>query len=137
MLIMGIDIGTTTISIILMDTAGRGLKAHTTVNHQSFLKGENPEEKIQDPEGIWQITKEKMEALIRMYGMPDGIGLTGQMHGMLYTDEEGNAASPLYTWQDGSGNLPLYDEKSSADILKESVGAAAAGYGLTTHCYLP
>lgn len=136
MLIMGIDIGTTTISIILMDTAGRGIKAHTTVNHQSFLKGENPEEKIQDPEGIWQITKEKMEALIRMYGMPDGIGLTGQMHGMLYTDEEGNAAGPLYTWQDGSGNLPLYDKKSSADILKESVGAAAAGYGLTTHYYL-
>ena len=136
MLIMGIDIGTTTISIILMDTAGKLLKARTTVNHQSFLNGEYPEEKIQDPEGIWRITKEKMEDLIRMYGMPDGIGLTGQMHGMLYTDEEGNAVSPLYTWQDGSGNLPLHDKKSSADILKERVGAAAAGYGLTTHYYL-
>ena len=28
------------------------------------------------------------------------IGITGQMHGILYVDESGRGLSPLYTWQD-------------------------------------
>ena len=34
------------------------------------------------------------------------IGVTGQMHGILYLDGEGNAVSPLYTWQDARGDAP-------------------------------
>ena len=37
------------------------------------------------------------------------IGITGQMHGIVYTDCNGMAISPLYTWQDGRGNLPYGD----------------------------
>ena len=59
------------------------------------------------------------------------------MHGMLYVDACGEAVSPLYTWQDGRGNLPLGDGRSSAEQLKDAgCGAAAGGYGLTTHYYL-
>ena len=105
--IMGIDIGTTTISIVLMNKETGTLLARETVNHQSFLPGEVPEEKIQDADRILAVTIEKVNDLIRTYGCPDGIGFTGQMHGMLYVDAEGKAVSPLYTWQDGKGNIPL------------------------------
>lgn len=136
MKVMGIDIGTTSISIVLLDSETGELIARETLNHKSFLTGETPEDKIQDPERILRLTKEKAKELIRAHGTPAGIGLTGQMHGMLYVDETGKAVSPLYTWQDGNGNKVLNGGKSSAGILKEKVGGAAAGYGLTTHFYL-
>lgn len=137
--IMGIDIGTTTISIVLMNKETGTLLARETVNHQSFLPGEVPEEKIQDAERILAVTIEKVNDLIRTYGCPGGIGFTGQMHGMLYVDAEGNAVSPLYTWQDGKGNIPLENGKNSVELLKEKIenaGMLAAGYGLVTHYYL-
>lgn len=137
--IMGIDIGTTTISIVLIEKETGTLVARETINHKSFLPGEMPEAKIQDPAKILAVTTEKVNDLISTYGCPAGIGFTGQMHGMLYVDVEGNAVSPLYTWQDGMGNLPLEDGKSSVELLKENIshaGMLAAGYGLVTHYYL-
>ena len=134
--VMGIDIGTTSISIVLVDDGTKELTARRTLNHSSFLPGRSSQEKIQDPECIWKIVKETMEDLIDEFGSPSGIGLTGQMHGMLYVDKEGNAVSPLYTWQDARGGFPLKNNKSSVELLKEKVGMAAAGYGLATHFYL-
>ncbi len=136
---MGIDIGTTTISIVLMEKETGKLKARETLNHASFLPGEIPEAKIQDPEKILTVTIEKIKELIRTYGCPAGIGFTGQMHGMLYVDQEGDAVSPLYTWQDKRGNLPLEDGLTSVEYLKEKIrnsGMLASGYGLVTHYYL-
>jgi len=136
MKIMGIDIGTTSISIVLLDQETGELEARETINHKSFLTGETLEDKIQDPERILRFAREKMDELIQSFGVPDGIALTGQMHGMLYVDEEGNAVSPLYTWQDGRGSRILENGKSSVEYLKERAGSAAAGYGLATHFYL-
>ncbi|MGN0400430.1 MAG: sedoheptulokinase [Blautia sp.] len=136
---MGIDIGTTTISMVFVEKETGKLLAKETMNHESFLPGEMSEAKIQDSEKILTVTIEKIKELIQTYGCPAGIGVTGQMHGMLYVDEEGNAVSPLYTWQDGSGNLPLEDERTSVELLKEKIkhtGMLASGYGLVTHYYL-
>lgn len=62
--IMGIDTGTTTISIVLIDEKTGSLVARETVEHRSFLPGARPDERIQDPERIWQLAREKMDALI-------------------------------------------------------------------------
>lgn len=136
---MGIDIGTTSISIVLLEEETGKLIARETLDHVSFLPGKIPEAKIQDPEKILAVTIKKINGLIRTYGCPSGIGVTGQMHGMLYVDEKGNAVSPLYTWQDGRGNLPLKDGRTSVELLKEKMdnpGMLASGYGLVTHYYL-
>lgn len=134
--IMGIDIGTTSISMVLIDFKTRELSARKTVNHQTFLQGEFPDERIQDPERIWLLVKENLEELMAAYGRPSGIGLTGQMHGMLYVDGSGNAISPLYTWQDERADRPLEHGRSSVEYLKDKVGGVCAGYGLATHFYL-
>ena len=57
------------------------------------------------------------------------IGVTGQMHGILYIDEAGNALSPLYTWQDGRGNLK-YKDTTYAEYLNGS-----SGFGCITDFY--
>lgn len=134
--IIGIDIGTTSISMVLTDGKTRELFASRTINHQSFLPEREPGEKIQDPEKIWQLVKEMLADLICQQGRPEGLGLTGQMHGILYVDDKGEAVTPLYTWQDERGQKPLEAGKSSVDILKEATGSAASGYGLVTHLYL-
>ncbi len=136
MYLMGIDIGTTTISIVLLDGESGTLTGKKTVEHCAFCRGEWPESRIQDPAKIWRLTRCAVQELTETYGRPYGIGLTGQMHGMLYVDVLGEAVSPLYTWQDGCGNLPLKNGRTSAEFLKEHAGYAASGYGITTHYYL-
>lgn len=65
-----------------------------------------------------------------------GIGVTGQMHGILYLNEQGEAVSPLYTWQDGRGNQLYRDNKTYAAYLSDETGyALATGFGLVTHFY--
>ena len=135
MKIMGIDIGTTTVSIVMADTETGKLLARETVEHNSFLQSSKPEQKLQDPERIYEIVRELLAKLQKENGSPDGIGFTGQMHGMLYVDVCGKAVSPLYTWQDGSGEIPLENGKTCAELL-QGVGAVASGYGVVTHFYL-
>ena len=134
MKLMGIDIGTTTVSVVMADAETGNLLARETVEHRSFLPG-RPEQKIQDPEQIYEIVLELLTKMQKENGLPDGIGFTGQMHGMLYVDASGRAMSPLYTWQDGSGEIPLEDGRTCVEIL-QGVGAAASGYGVVTHFYL-
>lgn len=135
MKIMGIDIGTTTVSVVMTDTEMGKLLAKETVEHNSFLQSSKPEQKLQDPERIYEIVRELLIKQQKENGLPDGIGFTGQMHGMLYVDASGKAVSPLYTWQDGSGEIPMENGKTCAELL-QGVGAAASGYGVVTHFYL-
>ena len=136
MLAMGIDIGTTTLSIALVDEDSGALVDSRTVNTRAFLPEDRPGARIQDPERICRLALEGVEALTAKHGRPACIGLTGQMHGMLYVDKDGRAVSPLYTWQDARGNEPLAGGKSAAEMIREAGGVAAAGFGLTTHCAL-
>lgn len=134
--VMGIDLGTTTISIVMMDAGSGAILGSRTVAHHGFLDGHIPESKIQDPNRMYEVVKSAAAELTKEFGMPECIGLTGQMHGMLYVDHQGEAVSPLYIWQDGCGNLAMENGETYASFLRKTGGAASAGFGLTTHYYL-
>lgn len=136
MRILGIDIGTTTISVIMIDGDSGESIGTRTIAHHGFLEGHIPATKIQDPQKMLNITQNAVKELTDEFGTPDSIGLTGQMHGMLYVDENGNAVSPAYIWQDGCGNLPMEDGTTYAEYMKKAGGAAASGFGLISHFYL-
>ena len=136
MRVLGIDIGTTTVSVVMLDGESGAILGSRTVAHRGFLEGHIPQSKIQDPNRLYQVAKTAVEALSDTFGKPDCIGLTGQMHGMLYVDTQGEAVSPLYIWQDGCGNLPMENGETYAVYLRNTGGAASAGFGLTTHYYL-
>lgn len=133
---MGIDIGTTTASIIMMNADSGEILGSRTIAHDAFLDGHVPEAKIQDANKLYQVAEAAVLELSDEFGAPDCIGLTGQMHGMLYVDIEGEAVSPLYIWQDGCGNFKMEDGKSYAEYLRQTGGAASTGFGLTSHFYL-
>ena len=127
MKIVGIDIGTTSICGIVLDgESGRVLRSKT-INSNAFLKGCAPWEKIQSPEKIISIAMGILSELLDEHTA--AIGVTGQMHGIVYLDREGTAISPLYTWQDERGNQP-YKETTYAKYL-----GSFSGYGNVTDFY--
>lgn len=134
MLTLGIDIGTTSICGVLYDTQIRSVKKAITRANDSMISEEGGCY-LQDSERILSIVYELMENLQEGV-LIEALGVTGQMHGILYTDAEGRAVSPLITWKDSRGNDVFQAGKSYARYLSEETGYAFyAGYGLVSHFY--
>lgn len=128
MKIIGIDIGTTSICGVVVETEkGEILKSLTKPNN-SFIRSEKSYEKIQDTDIIMQSVYDILSELDA--GNASAIGFSGQMHGIVYTDSNGDAVSPLYIWQDERAALEYKDGKSYAEHL-----GCFAGYGLATDFY--
>ena len=126
---IGIDIGTTSVCGVLLDSDTGCVKKSITKNSNAFILGCAEWEKIQSVDKIMIIAADVLKNLINGNDDVGVIGVTGQMHGIVYTDENGNAASPLYTWQDGRGNLP-YKGTTYAKYLD-----SFSGYGNVTDFY--
>lgn len=136
MLALGIDIGTTTISAVVVNMENGSLETAHTIKNGSFIDRGHVWERIQDPELIISKVKKLLDEFFEKYKDIGVIGLTGQMHGIVYLDKEGDCVSPLYTWQDGSGNLECFDGRSMCQILTEDYSVKAnTGYGLITYLY--
>ncbi len=134
---IGIDLGTTTISINVVEDSGPRVWRKLTLPNDGFLATDHPWERVQDPDRIVHRAKTALEELLAEEKDLGSIGLTGQMHGIVYVDEQGRGVSPLYTWQDGRGDLPDFEGKSVCQLLREQQGIkAASGYGVITHLYL-
>ena len=135
---LGIDIGTTTISAAVMDPAANTVLTTRTVPNDSFIRTERSWEKLQDAEKICAKVFGLADELLKTHQEIESIGLTGQMHGIVYVDRQGECIGPLYTWQDERGALPCfcYGGKSVCDLLSETYGIRIyPGYGLATHLY--
>lgn len=107
--------------------SGMILKSVTLPNN-SFISTDKEYERIQDAGIIMNSVYSLLEELDAQNA--DAIGFSGQMHGVVYTDAEGNAVSPLYIWQDARANLEYKNGKSYAEHL-----GCFAGYGLATDFY--
>ncbi len=128
MKIIGIDIGTTSICGIVFDTESKNIIASKTLPNNSFIKTENSYEKIQDAEIIMNTVNEILDGFYSEDVA--AIGFSGQMHGIVYTDENADAVSPLFIWQDERAAKEYENGKSYAEYL-----GCFAGYGLATDFY--
>lgn len=133
---VGIDIGTTTISGVVFDIPKKCVKEVRTVPNGSFIKTKREWERMQDASVIWERVEAMLSELLMLHPDIGTIGLTGQMHGIVYTDSAGKCVSPLYTWQDARGDLTEKEEDSLAvQVQKKWDIRVPAGYGLLTHLY--
>lgn len=132
---IGIDIGTTSICGIVYDFLNRNAESINWANESRIDSGKSWE-KMQDPEWIITCIVQIIKKFESKYHDIRGIGITGQMHGIVYVDNSGAAVSPLYTWQDNRGNLILENNTTYAEFLTEKTGySLSTGYGLVTHFY--
>ena len=135
-LILGLDIGTTTISAAVADPgAGRQIGADTVQNDSGLLFPEKFRRE-QDPERIVSAAIRLAETVLEEYSGIGAIGVTGQMHGIVYINAEGKAVSNLMTWQDGRAAEHLPGGNTACEIIRRRTGREISpGYGFATHYY--
>ena len=100
MLYIGIDLGTSSVKLLLMDSQG---KIHKIVSGEYALSFPKPGWSEQSPED-WltqtiRCVKELTEDCDR--SQVAGIGVGGQMHGLVVLDENDEVIRPAILWNDG------------------------------------
>lgn len=140
--VLGLDLGTTSISAVAVDASGQVLKT-LTCHHAADVAGLPPGHAEQDPvvlrQMAWQVLRELTSGLPHPL---QALGLTGQMHGILLLDRSRRPLTRLMTWQDRRAVEPHPAQAGSLlDVLltrcdEEAARRAgcrlAAGFGGTT-----
>lgn len=133
--ILGLDIGTTTVCAVVCDSDSGEMLRSVTVPNDTFIEGKASFERVQNPGAILDKCLTLADTLTSEFSV-GAIGITGQMHGIVYLNRDGMAISPLYIWQDESGNQPFSGNESYAEHLSSLTGyKMATGYGCTTLYY--
>lgn len=99
---LGIDVGTSAVKVLLMDSAGKVLDTQSASYPVSSPK---PLWSEQDPELWWQGTLDAVHQLKarlpKAWQEVVAIGLSGQMHGAVCLDSEDKPIRPAILWNDG------------------------------------
>lgn len=99
--LMGVDLGTSSVKTVIIDLSGRPI---STASQEYPLLTPQPGWVEQDPE-IWvQAAENTMKLALQRAGIPGnqiaGIGLAGQMHGLVCLGKEGKVLRPSIIWAD-------------------------------------
>jgi xylulokinase len=99
--LLGLDIGTTGARALLCDEHGRVLSVATA---EYPLSTPQPLWSEQNPEDWWRGACDALRAVVAQAGVaPEqirGLGLTGQMHGSVFLDEQDQVIRPALLWND-------------------------------------
>jgi len=99
--LLGIDVGTTGAKALLVDRAGR-IVASATAEYPLFTP--RPLWAEQHPSDWWAATAQSIRQVLTQAGIKAGqvagAGLTGQMHGLVLLDAQGEVLRPCIMWND-------------------------------------
>jgi len=100
--LLGIDLGTSGTKTVLFDTKGTPVASHTV--EYPLLQPRNGWAE-QDPHDWWRAVRETVRAVLAKSGAKSGevkgVGLSGQMHGLVMLDGEGHVLRSAILWCDG------------------------------------
>ena len=100
MLLIGIDLGTSAVKLLLMDENGT---IHRIVSREYPLEFPQPGWSQQAPEDWWNAVCDGLPELLEGFDASQvrGIGAGGQMHGLVVLDADDNVIRPAILWNDG------------------------------------
>ena len=129
--VLGIDIGTTSICVILYQMEKKEVLFNRSIQNAFLEQGGFR----QDADAI---VGKVRKLLKEMDGLTfDAVGISSQMHGIVYVGADGKAVTPLYTWKEECGKLPFRNRESYEEALSRLTGYTVySGYGSVTHFYL-
>ncbi|KLK91142.1 xylulose kinase [Microvirga vignae] len=121
---MGIDLGTSSVKVILIDEAG------TLVDEAAVpltLSRPRPLWSEQDPERWWDATQAAVRHLEsrRSLDAVAGIGLSGQMHGAVLLDSNDQVLRPAILWNDGRAGAECRELEQREPASREITGNLA------------
>ncbi len=100
-MLLGIDVSTTGAKALVIDERGEVIASAT---EEYPLHTPRPLWSEQDPADWWRGVQGAIRRVLAMPGVSardiQGIGLTGQMHGLVLLDEAGNVLRPAILWND-------------------------------------
>jgi xylulokinase len=97
---LGVDVGTSGVKAILIDTSGDVLASAVSPLQ---LSTPQPGWAEQDPNAWWSATAAAVRTVLvmRPNGRPDAVGVSGQMHSSVFLDRSGDVIRPALLWCDG------------------------------------
>ena len=116
--VLGIDISTTASKALLIDEQGAVVAVASTPHD---LSSPEPLWSEQDPEQWWNATQNSIRQVLQNAGVDGasiaGIGLTGQMHGLVMLGAEGQVLRPALLWNDQRAG-------AECEAIRETLGLA-------------
>ncbi|HXJ41935.1 MAG TPA: FGGY family carbohydrate kinase, partial [Bryobacteraceae bacterium] len=116
---LGIDIGTGGSRALLVDRGGRVVAAHTAAHEDMLML--QPLWAEQRPENWWDAAVAAIRGVLAAAGVKgadvQGIGLSGQMHGLVILDDANRVIRPALIWCDQRS-------QKQVDWVNETVGQA-------------
>lgn len=108
MLYIGIDLGTSAVKLLLMEQTGAIVNQ---ISRDYPVRYPYPGWSEQDPEDWWQRVQEGISLLLKGQEAHKvkGIGVAGQMHGLVALDDAGQVIRPAILWND-SRTQPQTDQ---------------------------
>ncbi len=114
--LIGVDIGTSGTKTILIDVSGNVL-AHALEEYPLFTP--KPLWSEQNPQDWWTATCATIKSVVEKSGVDareiKGVGLSGQMHGSVFLDENAAVLRPALLWNDQR-------TQAECDWITETVG---------------
>lgn len=100
MLYIGIDLGTSAAKLLLVDEKGQ---IQNTVAKEYSIRFPHPGWSEQDPADWWTAVLSGVPELLKGFdtALVAGIGVGGQMHGLVALDAQDNVIRPCILWNDG------------------------------------
>ena len=97
---IGIDLGTSSVKVLLVTKDGKIIGTQTE-NYPIYFSNGNWSE--QNPTDWWNATKLGLQKLLSNVdkNQVKGISFGGQMHGLVMLDENNNVIRPAILWNDG------------------------------------
>jgi len=99
---MGIDVGTGGTRALLVDREGRVRASHTAAHDEMLML--KPLWAEQRPENWWDASQAAIRGVLASSGVSGsevrGIGLSGQMHGLVILDADNQVIRPSLIWCD-------------------------------------
>ncbi len=128
-LILGLDLGTSSIKALLLDVRGVVI----SVGRSAYpIDNPRPGWAEQDPETWWNATRKAVSQATARYNPADivGIGISGQMHGMVLVKRDGKPVYPAVIWADrrSEGLIAEFRARLSPDELEQLANPIVVGF---------
>ncbi len=130
MLYIGVDLGTSSVKLILMDESGQ---IHGSVSREYPLFFPQPGWSEQNPQDWYKESVEGLKELLKDVDKSQvaGVSFGGQMHGLVILDENDEVIRPAILWNDGRTQKQvdyLNNEIGKETLSKYTANIAFAGF---------